>query len=244
MRREGSEVAVRLVLFDIDGTLLKGGPRLRRWFGSALEEVFHARGDLDGYSFAGKTDPQIVSELMAGAGFSATRVEAGLPLVKERYLQRLRRELRAEDLELLPGVFDLLSHLASNAEVTFGLLTGNWEISARLKLACLGLERFFAFGAYGDGHKSRISLPPLALERAALAAGRGFSPSETLMVGDTLLDVECARAHGIRTAAVATGYASQEELRASGADWVLPHLGEAHRIHPVFSRRPNAEETR
>lgn len=82
-----------------------------------------------------------------------------------------------------------------------------------------------------------MSLPPVALERAAAVAGRPFSPDETLLVGDSLLDVECARAHGLRSAAVATGYASEEELKASGADWVLPHLGEAHRIHPVFSPR-------
>lgn len=237
MGRQVSEISMQLILFDIDGTLLRGGPRLRRWFGSALEEVFQDRGDLEGYSFAGKTDPQIVSELMTAAGFSATRVETGLPLVKRSYLERLRRQLRAEDLELLPGVLDLLSHLAADADVTIGLLTGNWETGARLKLSCVGLDHFFAFGAYGDGHKSRMSLPPVALERAAVAAGKQFSPKETLLVGDSPLDVECARAHGLRSAAVATGYASQDELQASGADWVLPHLGEAHRIHPVFSPR-------
>jgi phosphoglycolate phosphatase-like HAD superfamily hydrolase len=237
MGQQGSEVSIRLVLFDIDGTLLRGGPKLRQWFGGALEEVFQDCGDLDGYSFAGKTDPQIVSDLMTAAGFSASEVKSGLPLVKHSYLERLRRRLRTEDLELLPGVLDLLSHLAAYVDVTLGLLTGNWETGARLKLSCVGLNHFFPFGAYGDGHRSRMSLPPVALERAAAVAGRPFSPDETLLVGDSLLDVECARAHGLRSAAVATGYASEEELKASGADWVLPHLGEAHRIHPVFSPR-------
>jgi len=216
----------RLILFDIDGTLLKGGPRLRYWFGESLATVYGQAGDIDGHSFSGKTDPQIVTELMTGAGVPEDQVLELLPDVKEVYLRRLKEELTAVDMELLPDVVSVLTRLGEDPGVTLGLLTGNWERGARSKLSCFDLNRFFPFGAFGDDQANRTHLPPVALQRASRASSRPFTPRETL--------VACARAHGMRVAAVATGYTSPEELQAAGADWVLSDLGEASRIHPVF----------
>ncbi len=224
----------RLILFDIDGTLLKGGPRLRYWFGESLATVYGQAGDIDGHSFSGKTDPQIVTELMSGAGVPEDQILELLPDVKEVYLRRLREELTVADMELLPDVVSVLTRLGEAPDVTLGLLTGNWERGARSKLSCFDLNRFFPFGAFGDDQADRTHLPPVALQRASRASSRRFTPRETLIVGDSLLDVACARAHGMRVAAVATGYTPQEELQATGADWVLTDLGEASRIHPVF----------
>ena len=140
----------RLILFDIDGTLVLGGRRLRQWFGESLESVYGQVGDIDGHSFSGKTDPQIVTELMRGAGVSEERILGLLPQLKEHYLGRLREQLTADDMTLLPNVVPVLTRLAGAPEVTLGLLTGNWEGGARSKLACFGLNRFFPFGAFGD----------------------------------------------------------------------------------------------
>jgi phosphoglycolate phosphatase len=224
----------RLILFDIDGTLLLGGPRLRQWFGQSLQAVYGLAGDIDGHSFSGKTDPQIVTELMIGAGLSKERVFGLLPDLKEVYLGRMRSELTAEDMTLLPDVVSVLSHLEEASDVMLGLLTGNWEGGARSKLDCFDLNRFFPFGAFGDDHDDRTDLPPVALERAFLMGARHFTPEETLIVGDSPRDVACARAHGIKVAAVATGYTPMEHLRAAGPDWVLSGLEEAVEIHPVF----------
>lgn len=224
----------RLILFDIDGTLLKGRRRLRRWFGESLETVYGQVGDIDGHSFSGKTDPQIVTELMLGAGVPEAEILGLLPDLQAVYLRRLSEELVEDDMELLPDVVSVLSKLEEASDITLGLLTGNWEGGARSKLACFDLNRYFPFGAFGDDQADRTNLPPVALERAARVVGGDFTPRETLIVGDSPLDVSCARAHGIRAAAVATGYTPLEQLRKTGADWVLTELGEAWKIHPVF----------
>lgn len=225
---------LRLILFDIDGTLVLGRGSLRGWFGEALEEVFGESGDLDSYDFAGKIDPQIVRELLAAAGVAPAEIQAGLPQVKQAYLDRLQSRLTADHLELLPHVREVLERLQRRGEVSLGLLTGNWELGARTKLACHDLNRFFRFGAFGDDQHRRRDLPPLALQRAAAVTGESFSAAETLIVGDSPLDVECARQHGIRSAAVATGRIPRERLESTNADWVVADLGEIHEIHPVF----------
>ncbi len=223
-----------LLLFDVDGTLVLGNRANRRWFGDALMEVFGSTGDLDGLSFSGKIDPQIVTELLSGDGKPLEEIRAGIPRVRAAYVRRLQENLRPEHLRLLPHVPDLLERLQIRGEVVMGLLTGNWEEGARTKLECFDLNRFFPFGAFSDGHSRRGELPPVALDRAAEVTGRRFAAEETVIIGDSVLDVECARESGMRSLAVATGYTALEDLEAAGADWVLRDLGEAHRVDPVF----------
>ena len=227
---------LRLLLFDVDGTLILGRRGNRRWFGDSLVEVFGAAGDIDGHSFSGKIDPQIVTELLTGAGVEPAVIEAGIPQVKVAYLRRLRENLTPDHLRLLPYVVELLERLQARQEVTLGLLTGNWEAGARTKLDCFDLNRFFAFGAFSDGHRERAELPPVALAKATASTGYPFTAAETLIVGDSVLDVDCARQHGMRSLAVATGYTSRADLEAAGADWTVADLGEAYRVDPVFRR--------
>ena len=225
---------IRLLLFDVDGTLVLGRRGNRRWFGDALLEVFGAVGDIDGHSFSGKIDPQIVTELLTGAGLDLDEIEAGLPKVKEEYLQRLQRNLQPEHLQLLPHVLELLQQLQGRGAVFMGLLTGNWELGARTKLACFDLNRFFPFGAFSDGQRRRGDLPPVALQQAAKSTGQRFAAAETLIIGDSVLDVECAQQHQMRSLAVATGYTKLSELAAAGPDWAIQDLSQAHQIDPVF----------
>jgi len=218
---------VRLVLFDVDGTLVDCGPQVRPLFAAALAEVWGTTGVLDGYSFAGKTDPRIVGDLMRAAGVPDDEVRSGMPRMRRAYLDRLEAALDRERMCLLPGVASLLDRLAADPDVAVGLLTGNWERGARIKLSRFGLERHFPFGAFGDDGIDRAELPPIALERAAAATGRRFAPEEVLIVGDSLEDVRCAAAHGVRCLAVATGWTPAETLHEAGAAWVTADLDAA-----------------
>lgn len=225
---------MRLILFDIDGTLLTCGPQIRGIFGSALAEVLGREVALDGYDFAGKTDRRIVFDLTCAGGSSAADAEAVLPRLRERYFDNLERGLDGRRMRVLPGALALLDRLAARADVVLGLLTGNFERSAYTKLGRVGLDRYFGFGAFGDDGLDRTELPPVALARAAERTGRRFGAADTLVVGDTLLDVACAHAHGLPVLAVATGSTDAETLTAAGADWVVSDL-EAAACLPVLA---------
>jgi phosphoglycolate phosphatase-like HAD superfamily hydrolase len=215
---------MRLILFDIDGTLLDCGPQVRPALVETLMEVFGTAGLCNTYDLAGRTDPRIVLDLVTGAGFSEEEVRARLPDVKATYIEKLERVLDRQGMRLHPGVCEALEGLAARKDVVLGLLTGNWEPGARTKLSRFDLNRFFSFGAFGCDAIDRSDLPPVAFERAERLLGRRFDPKEALIVGDTLHDVACARAHGIPVLAVATGRTSAEVLRAGGADRVVKDL--------------------
>jgi phosphoglycolate phosphatase-like HAD superfamily hydrolase len=216
---------MRLLLFVIDGTILRCGRQVRVLFAEALVEVFGTEGNLDAYDFAGKTDPLIVRELMTGAGLSAREVEQGLPSMRDAYLSRLEARLGA--VEVIEGVAEVLATLASRRDVALGLLTGNWRRGAGAKLGRAGLGHFFAFGAFGDDGEDRACLPPLALQRAREATGYPFEAADALIIGDSVEDVRCARACSVPLLAVASGWTSPERLLAAGADRVVPRLDAA-----------------
>lgn len=217
---------MRLILFDVDGTLLQCGPQMRAILGGALTEVFGTAGRFDGYDFSGKTDQQIVLELMAGAGVTGERVRPLLARLREVYLGRLEERLAREEMCLLPGIEELLGDLQRRADVLLGLVTGNWRDGARIKLSRFGLDRFFDFrvGAYGDDGFERRELPPIALERARQATGRRFGPEDTVIVGDSVRDVDCARSNGLAVMGVSTGWTPAAVLRGAGADRVVESL--------------------
>ena len=224
-----------LVLFDVDGTLLRCGPQIRRLFGAALSEVFGPAGNLDDYDFAGKTDRRIVFDLATRAGRGADEVAAALPRMRAAYVRNLERGLDPRQMSVMPGVAALLARLAARPGVAVGLLTGNFERGAYVKLGRVGLDRHFRFGAFGDDVIDRNELLPIALARAAAVAGCTFALAEVLIVGDTPLDVACARAHGVPVQAVVTGFTPADRLRAAGADWVVPDLEAAARVLPLFA---------
>lgn len=218
----------RLVLFDIDGTLVRCGRQVGPMFLDAMHSVFGSRGDWRNYSFSGKTDGQIVVELLETAGHERQLVLDRLPEIQQIYLPRVETELDPKQMTLLPGVVDLLEQLQAQPDTHLGLVTGNWERGGRAKLEPFGLNRFFAFGAFGEDGVARADLPPAAMGRACDRLGREFSADEVLIIGDTPNDVHCAHAHGIECLAVATGMVSVDELHTAGADWIvasLEHLG-------------------
>jgi phosphoglycolate phosphatase-like HAD superfamily hydrolase len=219
----------RLVLFDIDGTLLSAGKVSAAALRAALLEGFGTEGPLTGYDYSGKTDPQIVRELMRSAGFEDSRIEERRPAVLASYLRRLEEDLRPEHVTAKPGVVALVEALARDPRVTLGLLTGNLEQGARLKIGPLGLGPLFPFGAYGSDHEDRHLLPAVAVERARLHTAHRFEGKRIVVVGDSIHDVRCGRSLGVRAVAVATGITSPTTLAAEAPDALLPDCADLGR---------------
>ncbi|MFP3948847.1 MAG: HAD family hydrolase, partial [Longimicrobiales bacterium] len=194
----------RLVLFDVDGTLVRGGPA-KEAFRVALVETFGTAGAIEGHEFSGKTDPQIARELLTGAGLGDSEVDRGFPALWRRYLSEMARLLPHRPLHLLPGVTELLDALESRGDVALGLLTGNIAPGARLKLGSVGLADRFPVGGFGSDDEVRDRLPPVAVRRAREHWGVSFAPEAVVVIGDTPRDVACGRSGGHRTVAVATG---------------------------------------
>ena len=211
----------RLVLFDIDGTLLSAGLVFRQVLAEILIETFDTAGPMESYAFAGRTDPEIVRGLMSGAGVDAAVIDANMRAVLERFAARLVSVLKNEMIRPKPGIPMLVERLAAEKGVTLGLLTGNLEPCARAKLAPLGLNAHFPFGAFGSDHEQRSALPAIAVERAYRATGQRFVGKSVVIVGDTVFDVRCGRGLGVRAVAVAASATPREALSAEQPDALL-----------------------
>lgn len=213
----------RVALFDIDGTLVWGGPA-KDSFVDAMVDVYGTPGDFENVSFAGKTDPQIARELLVGAGLADDDITGGFSDLWTKYLTNLESRLPERPLSVLPGVPDLIAALAKRDDVGIGLLTGNIEGGARLKLSSGGLWGNFTFGSYGSDHEFRDELPGIAMDRARTLWGDHLEPASAIVIGDTPRDVQCGKAGSTRTLAVATGSFSTSELAETNPDYVLADL--------------------
>ena len=222
-----------LILFDIDGTLVRGGPA-NVAFHTAMLETFGRAGAIDSYDFSGKTDPQIARELMTDAGLEDAVVDAGLPGLWDRYIGELEARIGDNPMRLLPGVAALIEALDSEPDVALGLVTGNIIRGARVKLGSVGLAECFEVGGYGSDDEVRHHLPAIALERAFETWGVSFPPESAIIVGDTPRDVECGKHEGTRTVAVATGRFGREQLETTGADAVFDDFSDVASVIEVL----------
>ena len=197
---------MKLILFDIDGTLINSSRIGRAALGRAMLDVFNTVGALDTYEFAGKTDRRIVRDLMAGEGWSDAAIESRLSDLDERMAAAGRDLFTPQTVWACPGIPALLVQLGRREDVVPALLTGNIRHTAVLKLAAAGIDPDqFVGGAFGCDSLQRDDLFDIALERVHQATGRRFARSQTLIVGDTPADIRCARHGGGRVIAVATG---------------------------------------
>ncbi len=229
----------KLVLFDIDSTLVWSAGAGRSAIGRALLSEMGATGPIDGYRFDGKTDPQIISELMTAAGHPDAKSERHIAAVCRRYLELLHGELgaRSGNVRLYPGVTPLLDALDTRNDALVGLLTGNLEEGASLKLQSAGLDpERFRVGAFGSDSAMRAELPAIAAARAAPLMGRVPAGEEIIVVGDTPADMTCGQGVGARAVGVATGRHSVVELLAAGAHVAFEDLSDtAAVLHSIYS---------
>ena len=223
---------MRVVLFDIDGTLLSTRGAGKRALEAALIEHFGTAGPSD-HRYDGKTDRQIARELMRAAGFDDPAIDARLPAVLDRYLEGLRAELAAAPgaLAVHAGVRELLDALEHRTDALVGLLTGNIEGGAHAKLAAVDLAPSrFRVGAFGSDHERRDALPPIAQKRAAALLGRDIAGDAVVIVGDTPSDIACGRGIRARAIAVATGWYNRDALAEHEPAAVFEDLSDTSRV--------------
>lgn len=209
----------RLLLWDIDGTLISTGAAGNRAIELAAARRFG--GDLEGVEIAGRTDSAIAHQILTKFGEPIT--EEGMRSILDLYLELLAQELPRSKGQVMPGVLPLLQRAAGRSDTTLGLLTGNLRRGAQLKLEHYQLWHFFAFGAFADDHHDRNQLGPFALTRAQ-KSGRKFLPAEVDVIGDTGHDIACGKAFGARTIAVATGSWPRERLAEYAPDFLFDDL--------------------
>jgi phosphoglycolate phosphatase-like HAD superfamily hydrolase len=222
----------RLVLFDIDGTLLWSDGAGRRAIHRALIEIFGETGPAD-HRFDGKTDPQIVRELMRSVGHEDSLIDERMKELFARYVVFLREELRDANhqAKALPGVLRLLETLNRRVDVIIGLLTGNLVEGARAKLEAVGIDPgVFVVGAYGTDHELRPELPAIAQQRAGHLLGTDIPGGDIVIIGDTPADMDCGRDVGARAIGVTTGRYSKDELMACGAVAVFDDLSDTDAV--------------
>lgn len=222
-----------LVLFDIDGTLVWGGPA-KDAFCVAMLEVFDTAGPIEGHDFSGKTDGQIARELLTLSGIPSETIDAGLAKLWDRYLEELELRLRSDPMDLLPGVVEVLDRLGAEDGVALGLVTGNIDRGAALKLGSVGLHGLFPVGGFGSDSEERDHLPGIALRRATRAFGVTFRTGSVFVVGDTPRDVACGKHHGMKTVGVATGNHPVEDLVRAGADHSFDDFADAASVVDVL----------
>ncbi len=210
----------KLVLFDIDGTLLTAGGAGTRSMNLALKELFGIEEAFRNISMAGKTDIEIMKE-----GLRMHRIaylDGNVEKMKDMYLKFLVTEIDNPHRRLYPGIRTALEVLQKNS-IPLGLLTGNLEKGARIKLGACGAYNYFLDGAFGSDHEDRDMLLPIAIQKFS-ARGFDFNFRDCIIIGDTPRDVRCAKIHDAQCIAVATGPYSREDLLCSGADIVLDSL--------------------
>jgi phosphoglycolate phosphatase-like HAD superfamily hydrolase len=213
---------MKLLLFDIDGTLVNTGGAGRKALDLAFREVCTVTDAFSGIRMSGKTDVQIIRE-----GLTLHKLSSGdgvVPRVVDSYLRNLRREIDNPARYIYPGMKEALDTLRALEGVGLGLITGNMEEGARVKLEPFGLNPYFPTGAFGSDSEDRNLLLPRARERFEEHTGMRVSYVDCVVIGDTPRDIESAKPYGARSVGVATGTYSPEELTEAGAGLVVENM--------------------
>jgi phosphoglycolate phosphatase len=214
---------MRVLLFDIDGTLIRSGGAGKLAMEAALTTAFGVPEVIDRVNYSGRTDPGIARELLTLHGIEST--PENHQRLQAEYLAHLPRALKQRHGEVLPGVVEALRR--ERREAVVGLLTGNVRAGAEIKLKHFGLWDFFPFGGFADGLAERDDVARRALAEAEAHVGRSMDPHDVWVIGDTPADVKCARAIGANAVIVATGWHTHAELLAAEPDHFLPDFTHA-----------------
>jgi phosphoglycolate phosphatase len=226
---------MKLLLFDIDGTLMLSGGAGVRAMNEAFRQMYGVAGAFDGVNLAGRTDTSILRDACRRFGFDND--EASETAFKELYASLLPEEWHKPIgvKRLMPGVEELMRHLHGRPGVILGPLTGNWQISGRIKLRFFGLDDYFPFGAFADDSELREELVPFAVSRCRLLYDWTPPGSEIYVIGDTPSDILCARPHGARSVAVAAAHYGIQDLAAYQPDYLLADLSDIDRVLEILT---------
>ncbi len=224
---------MRLVLFDIDGTLAWADGVGRVAIGAALSQVYGTAGVIEDYELGGRTIKEIVRDLMLGAGFSPETIWAKFDQYCEALTLDFQQRVRSDghNIQPCPGAIELVRTLAARDDIVVGLLTGNLQTVSMLKLETAGFDTsWFKVGSYGDRSDVRADLLPFALEQAAKLTGIQFVGEQVIIVGDTAIDVTCGQGFGARSIGVLTGEGTEAELLSARADYIFNDLTDTQAI--------------
>jgi phosphoglycolate phosphatase-like HAD superfamily hydrolase len=224
-------MTTKLLLFDVDGTLLLSGYAGMR----AMEKVFMRLYNLPeaflGVVPDGKVDPAIWREIIAHRGLDVGDLEPAIANLNEKYIEQLAKEMPTAPAKIMPGVVNLLNALRAREDVQLALLTGNLEPGARIKCGRFELNSYFPFGAFGSDNEIRAELVKIAVKRAEEYMGKAIPMDENVFViGDTPKDVECGKANGVTTVGVATANYTVPQLLETGADFVFDDFSDTEEV--------------
>jgi phosphoglycolate phosphatase-like HAD superfamily hydrolase len=223
----------KLVLFDIDGTLLnhKGD---KQYWKQTFKQVYHIDADVEEINYFGMIDSEIIVALARMKSVPDTEIDSKLKAALAALGEYVERRVQATEIQVLPGVLETLRLLQTDPDILIGLLTGNERRKAWAKLRLVGLDQFFALGAFGDEALERATLVTIAIDRAEAMLGQIVPPANVFVVGDTPRDVACAKANGVVSVAVAAGNASLEELRRAEPDFLLNDFGDGRSLYQII----------
>lgn len=221
----------KLLLFDIDGTLIRSNGAGRLTLAYALERLFGTAGPLDSYNMSGKTDPRIITDLLTAVGVSPKEIQKQLPAIYELMAEHGQKIFQEKEMAACLGVPELLTELAAREDVLVGLLTGNSQLTAPLKLSAAGINPLqFKVGAYGSDALDRNELPAIGMARANQLTGSVFDGNNTIIIGDTPADILCARAGKATAVAVASGWHAVATLAEYHPDHLFENLANTEQV--------------
>ena len=222
---------MKLILFDIDGTLIRSHGGGRAALKAALEEIFGTAGPIDNYRMGGKTDVRIITDLLTAAGIKTAEITPKLPTIYELMVAKAEEIFPEKKMVQCPGVFELLQALNKCENVVLGLLTGNNYLSAPLKLLAADIDpRQFRVAAYGSDAANRNELPAVAWQRAKELTGFDFDGKNTVIIGDTPADILCARAGQATAVALASGWHAASTLAQYQPDYLFNNLANTEEV--------------
>lgn len=226
--------SVKLILFDVDGTLIRSAGAGRIAMNRAFEKVFGTKNGFETVPMMGRTDPIILKEVMKAHDieWSALAVQQ----FQNEYFQILEEELKVPrpGVRVCPGIESLLFSLKMMPHCYLGLLTGNWKLGAYSKLRHFKLNDYFMFGVFADDKEDRNRLVPVAINRFKEKTGHSVDMKNIYVVGDTALDIECGKVHGVSTIAVATGIQSFDELNRDEPDYCFHNFSDLPKVLAIF----------
>lgn len=230
-------MGVKLLLFDVDQTLVHTGGAGLRALDRACLKLLGIEQAVDGIRPHGKTDPAIVREILRLRQGTDAQLDGRIESILESYLFFLKEEVQTSpNYRVLPGIVSLLDEMSRRTDVVLGLATGNIEPGARIKLQRGDLNRYFVSGGFGSDSEDRTEVVRKAAEKAADKRGAAFKPSDVYVIGDTPLDIDAGRAAGFKTVGVASGSYSVDQLLQSGPTFAIPDFerGREHFLRAAF----------